>query len=431
MKDITLFEDSQEGRNSFGRLRRSALRNLTKISRDNDLNLTMGEVRFLTAFLTRTTFKLPWSWVQTGTQDEWAKDWGMSVNSLKKWLRSLREKEILLVTVAGVERDVLRGKRWQEHEFPVWTLNPVFMELVADQHHHELWKARMESGGELEAYATAFRMAFEGQSEPMFKATVKCLNSTYSSDFTRVPTLRQKPESLGNTGDTQGDTCVLDIDTIIIDTDTSEEGSDRVRRRHRRHRRSRVDRMRRMSHMDDEPPALGADPEAPAPSENAKRVSPTTEISLHFADEWNKTRWRADVTTKLPVMPWADGSKVAFMSWVKKSFLPDHDGDVELCKAMITAFCEQPAATHAASKRAPWRKFAGMQTKMRQKAYKNGYRTEAEKAKEDEDRQRMQEKNARVLSNMTAAREPERPAPIRSMTTKEKFLMDDQTPEEQ
>ena len=438
MQGITEFEDSQEGRRKFRSLQRAAVRNLRKINKDNELGITLSEAYLVQEIISHSNFYQPWTWVQTGTQQEWADSWGLSVNSLKKWLKHLKEIGVLLCATAEVDRG-MRGKKFREYEYPCWMVNPVIIELVADEYSHEIWCSKTQAGGELDAFAAAFLAAFEGPEARTFWPTVKCTSDTYSSGWRRVPKMSDMSQTLGNTGDTAGTTCVLATPTIDIDTSSSEEiqkGSDRVRRRNRRRlkSRSKVDTHAKMVTMSD-PPPIGADPDDAQPEPRPRQYTPTSQVAQHFKAEWERMLVRADHPTraKLGATPWADGSKVAFMSWVRKTLLPDHDNDIGLCKAMITQYCEQPIATHAASQRAPWRKFAGQQTKMRQRAYKAGYRTEAEIEAQQQEAEReaaLRYKFAHDEEQRKALEDRRKRTRRRLLTDEEKWNLDVQGAEE-
>lgn len=388
MKHITEFDDDQVGRREFRTLQRAVIQKLGKTSKRNDLNITTGEARFLTLMANSCSFSMPWTWVQRGTQDEWADDWGLSVNSLKKWLRSLREKGILLVTTSTVDRGI-RGKVKDENAFPVWMINPVFIELVSDEYRHELWLSEGEAETELSRFSATFEAHFLTHSEAHFWPAVKCLSDTYTSKLSRI----QKPSSGGETLEIAGEagdcTCVLD--TSPINRNSSNEVVEGRANRVRRHRRRKL--TTREARVDDHAmlPSMifGEDPDAPEePSPTQRKKTPASQIADHFAVEWDNALARAGQQRwNMPATPWSDGSKVAFLSWVKRSFLPDHGDDIELCKQMVTAFCHQPwTAT-----RAPWRVLSGNQTKLRKKVHQQGFRTGEEVDQESREEARRQQ----------------------------------------
>lgn len=407
MQGITEFEDTQAGKRQFTKVRRDAETMLQRANKNNRLGLSRGETHFLGQIMAKSTFAMPWTWVQQGTQTEWAQDWGMSERTLKRYLKRLRGMGILLDTVAAVDRGI-RSKALREgYEFPIWTISPVFLELISNEYDHDMWLSSGEAEGVLQEFAETFRKAFEVPTDTPFWESYKCHFGTYRSPLTRIPRPGSDAQMPVIPRGNEDSHIPLDTPPITISSSTHRHApSNRVRRRLRRAPESgdRVDTDERMDAM---PMNLGGpstSAEDPAPQ---RKVTTTTEIAEHFQSEWAAMGPNLPIATSLslPTTPWSDGSKTAFMSWVKKTFLPDHDGDVELCKAMITEYCKQPGPFHTASQRPPWRRFAGMQTKMRQKAHKAGFRTESERELEEAERVEREEREAANRERLRQARE--------------------------
>lgn len=373
----------------FSKTRKAFQSNLRKVNKQENLGLTRPEMEVLQQIATRSSIHLPWAWVQTGTQEEWAEDWAMGTSTLKRVLKGLREKGALLGATAAVEKG-LRGKRHKGNLYPVWTISPVLLEIVAGSWSMSHWS--VDPKQELKRFQKHFSDTFESETyDPIWHMSVSLSCGTYTPGVSPTPRPGQKPQNPVPARDVVSYQERYDnpplyvIDVVGSRTCKGSTIGGRLRRRARRSRQA-LDTHERVIHMT---PTLGEDPDKPEP--DPRKKSPTTEIADHFRAEWINARtsrtaeggiWQVGAT------PWADGSKVAFLSWVKKTFLPDHDNDVDLCKAMITEFCKQPYSYHKASQRAPWRRFAGQQTKMRQKAAQAGHLTSAEQAAREEEQAR-------------------------------------------
>ena len=394
------FDTSQaHERARFARMRKQFVADLKKVNKQEHLGLTRPEMEFLIQIASRSNIHLPWTWVQTGTQEEWAQDWVMGTSTLKRVLKGLREKEVLLGETAAVEKG-LRGKRHREQVYPVWTINPVLMEIVCMNWCATNWA--VDPKRELVRFAEHFRWTFRSETyDPIWHSAVSLTCGTYVPYRRRTPTPGQTsqnpvpPRDVDEYQEGKGNPPVYRIEVV----DRTEKGSTvggRLRRRSR-FPLTTLDTREKVTHMS---PVLGEDPDKPEPE--PRKQTPASEIADHFATEWNAV---AGTKSTLPVTPWADGSKVAFMAWVKKTFLPDHDNDIDLCKAMVTEFCKQPPSYHAASQRAPWRRFAGQQTKMRRKAAQAGYLSSAEQAAREEEQARHARAKAQRRKQMKQMKE--------------------------
>lgn len=90
---------------------------------------------------------------------------------------------------------------------------------------------------------------------------------------------------------------------------------------------------------DDDPPAIGADPDRVRDEPTAKK-EPTTLLLDHFESEWERARQAdPDLARRAPMRVYPRGKKPAILSWIKKEFLRDYE--LEHAKAIVTWFIDQ------------------------------------------------------------------------------------------
>lgn len=163
----------------------------------------------------------------------------------------------------------------------------------------------------------------------------------------------------------------------------------------------------------DKTPVLGSDPsgEEVLPGEllrkskesfdkvRPRKVTSAFAVMEHFEHAYADARRG----TALPPYVWENGQRRAFMGWVKNTYLPSLDGDVDLAKAMIDYFLAHPIQP-LTNKRAIWRQLSTSQDKIRVFLRNSGYRTAEEeeqhqvRLRKAEERERRQEEHSRQFA---------------------------------
>ena len=302
--------------------------------------LSPGEKQFLAELCDQFSNKMPWAWVQRGTQEEWAYDFAMPVSTFKRTLKRLRERNIIL---GGMGSLPYRPKWAEGIEYPIWILNPVLIEQVANAGNMKYWNVDSEH---LARFASLLSQdeTYGGS----FWSAVKSHWGTYSLASAEIPKPVIKTQSLDIAQESADCPCVVDTRTIYVVNSRSNP----LTTVGRRLRRRRTEDRRTM-------PVLGEDPD-PEPEPEKSDLSPVEEVESHFQKQWTAAAFK---TPGLPPVPWA-GNRNAFRGWVKKTLLPDQNHDIQLIKDMITQFCEDPITPTAVD---PWKVFARKQTRYRHK----------------------------------------------------------------
>ena len=119
--------------------------------------------------------------------------------------------------------------------------------------------------------------------------------------------------------------------------------SDRVRRRRRRRTSGSETEVPRRPIDDDEPPAIGADPDRV--SSTSSRSSSIQPVLDSFAREWDAARrgQSTHLPANLPDRVFGPrNDRIACMAWLKGTFLPDvAGGDPDLATEIFRAFCQR------------------------------------------------------------------------------------------
>lgn len=183
---------------------------------------------------------------------------------------------------------------------------------------------------------------------------------------------------------------------------------------------------------EDDTPVIGMAPEDQVRSrerKTARRVTSTTEVSEFFEREWATARMAlpSSVIMVVPVQPWQLHGKTRFLAWIKNQFLPACDGDVELAKAIVGAFCQSIGRTSFGSKQA-YQVLGSKLSTYRKLARQSGHRTDAEREASEEVRQRealKDERRAAARAERIAREEAEAARTRTTMTTDDMYWYQD------
>lgn len=336
----------------FYRTRSAFLKHWPEARRALDLG---AEYKLVSLFVEHCPTVCPWTWVQTGTQAEWASQWNVSERTFKRHLRILLDKGIVIGEVGQATSGVRSPRLKATFEFPIYRVHPDVIQFAAR------WSTATCEAAQSVLDKCQLGMGKLALTEYQ-DTTFKCQIGTYPSTGTypEVPVsklqrgrlqLRPSPATAGETPsstDSIGDKYLpSQQSTIDIDIDMSgvrKEGSDRVRRRLRRRRADRGGSVtRRWTPDDDDPAPIGADPDRPARSGGADRTGITTPVLDAFDRAWQAARH--DDPRLPPRLCSTQRSRTACRSWLKQTFIAQHcGGDVELAIAVVELFCEQVAA---------------------------------------------------------------------------------------
>lgn len=322
----------------FYQRRRSVLRNLPVVKS----HLGLGpEYKLLVLFVERCTPTRPWMWVQSHTQEHWAGLWGLSRPTLQRHLHALKEHGLIS---AELLPDMQPKNAKKKYLLPVYSIDPIMLNFI--ENYNDMWTPK-----------DSILRLNEMPVKPQFEAYTT--HAEYPSQGTYK--LHTDPELIP---DTHTDTGVEGTDTnqftngasrahdlsIYIDTNVdihTHMPTDIVRRRLRRRTAKPKDHtMRRRPPEDDVPTVFGADPDKPASSDSRPGSgTPASKALAHFDESWHAHSHNNSLGAEYPRKPWGTvKSRVACISWIKGTLLPDHDEDEELVHAIIDHFCAQVAA---------------------------------------------------------------------------------------
>lgn len=321
------------------------------------LDLGLGPEGKLVARIVKRSIPLnPWTWVQTGTQAEWAAFWKISHPTLKRHLSALRKAGIITVEVSAPPAGFRGYKLKAGYEYPTYRVHPRVIEYVLGYHDRDQ-KLRPEALLRELSYQEDCK-AQSGPAESEYQEPCKGQNDPYSLLDTpfagesckwsrgrlKVRPIPVTPTVVDDPSESVDDKYLTaqpsTIVTVVV-VPLVEKSSDGVRRRLRRRRQTgEANMVSRWTDDDDEPPAIGQDPDRPTPA-SGKTPAATVVVLDTFERAWNDAR-RDD---RLPPRPYSTAkSRVACLSWLKQTFLPSVGGDVELATAIVQLFCEQVAA---------------------------------------------------------------------------------------
>ena len=399
MKDLTTGTQRVQGATAFYRQRQTFLRNWPQARKDLGLG---AEWKLVSQLVERCATVTPWAWVQTGTQAEWAAAWGIPERTFKRHLRSLLDRGVIIGEVTPVTAGVRSPKLKAAYEFPVYRLHPEVLAFAICYFDRDRMTCRADVLRKL-AYQEPVKCQNQAPEEP-YQETVKCQFGTYRLPATPIsggsskwseessPTdeIPDAARGLAEEDDPFGDKYLTaQRSTIVIEVEVLEpkEEPDGVRRRLRRRRRTGERNMVNRWADDDEPPAIGADPDRPT-STGGKTPAATIVVLDAFERAWDAAR-RDD---RLPPRPYSTAkSRVACLGWLKQTFLPGVGGDVELAVAIVELFCEQVAAGVPGWRYAPnpergswdlWKHLSPRVETTRQLLIDRGWKSEAEQAEE-------------------------------------------------
>jgi hypothetical protein len=232
----------------------------------------------------------------------------------------------------------------KKYMLPVFSIDPIMLNFI--ENYNEMWTVDTPI---LMVNEMTVNHQFDGYTIP----------AEYPSEGTYK--LHTDPELIP---DTHTDTGVEDTSTnqstngasrahdlsIYIDTNisTSQDNTpDIVRQRlRRRTAKPKENPMKRRPPDDDVPTVFGADPDKPSSSDSRPGSgTPASKALAHFDESWHAHSHNNSLGAEYPRKPWGTvKSRVACISWIKGTLLPDHDEDEELVHAIIDHFCAQVAA---------------------------------------------------------------------------------------
>lgn len=281
--------------------------------------LLLGQEHILLReMIIRCSPSAPWSWVQTGTQSDWAKSWGMSTRTLKRHLNSLRESGWVTTTVEATESTSVRKKERGAFEFPVHKINLLGLEyaLMWDQPGH--WPAPI-----MDVLRPSYQQTVKGQIGTYTDTTTPVHKSVDNFvEVTREPTTgtdSSQTDSLWIAGLARD----VYIKEVIVTTSTryhtdTPQGKTLARRAGTRCRRRKLSGAT-MSPEWIEPIRSGGD-DVESHGRSSKKKD-TTLLFEHFESEWDRMRQDNAVLARSVPGRVAPGTKPACLSWFKKDLL--------------------------------------------------------------------------------------------------------------
>ena len=322
----------------FYQRRRSVLRNLPAVK----AHLGLGpEYKLLVLFVERCTPTRPWMWVQMRTQADWAFRWGLNYRTLKRHLRTLQERGLISAELLPNMQPKNAKKKYL---LPVYSIDPIMLNFI--ENYDEMWTPDTTilslTGKPVKGQIVPYTTSPEYPSEGTYKL---------HTDSELIPDTHTDTgvEGTGTNQSTNGASRAHGLN-IYIDTNISTNQCDTpdiVRQRLRRRTAKPMEnQMKRRPPEDDVPTVFGADPDKPTSSESRPGSgTPASKLLAHFDESWHAHSHNNSLGAEYPRKPWGTvKSRVACISWIKGTLLPDHDEDEELVHAIIDHFCAQVAA---------------------------------------------------------------------------------------
>lgn len=340
------------------------------------------EYKLLIEMIRRSTPALPWSWVQQGTQAQWAEDWGVSLRTFKRHLLKLQRDGWVSVSVEKVTAPVVRKKDREAYEFPVYRINTAALTEAMYWGSPGHWTTNMDEFLN-DNKRRDLRNNTRGYSEISANSeyqlrTGKCQNGTFAENvipLTAViiddthPYLEDTPEWVDpsdfkvleiSRGDSKRKHPVFSGASPAVGTNNSnsnqQNDGDRVSARHPRRRAGKrlanvVDegtgmgvRSSRGGYDEDEPAPIGASgdlfgTEGRQRSDDESKSRPrrsTTQLLDHFESQWAAARESSPrVARQVPAYV-ARGNKAPCLKWFRDEVLKDRSLDE--AKALVDTY---------------------------------------------------------------------------------------------
>jgi hypothetical protein len=241
-----------------------------------------------------------------------------SLATLQRHLKALRDRSLLEGTVRTSAS--LRNRRHKGMEYPVFRIPDHVVNEVSRWCDPDFWPAQERPQNEV----------YNGPDT----ASCKPQNEVYDPD-------ERVADEIAGSGEipvTVGISLVNGNKELFpLINRNREEGREKVVLRENRRLRRRSTPMKRQND-DYDPPVIGADPDRKREPEQRQR--PTTAAEQLFDAAWQRMFANSPaLKMRLPLHPWASGTKAAFRGWLKNQFLPEIDADLERAGRIFDAFC--------------------------------------------------------------------------------------------